>query len=44
MELKENDGSTALYCACGDGHTEAAVVLLERGANMDATNNVSMCD
>ena len=35
------DGVTALYCAANGGHLEVVVLLLERGANIEATNNVS---
>lgn len=30
---RQEDGSTALLCACVNGHTETAIWLLEKGAN-----------
>ena len=32
---------TALYCAAYEGHLEVVSLLLYRGANIEATNNVS---
>ena len=32
---------TALYCAAARGHLEVVSLLLNRGGNVQATNNVS---
>ena len=34
------DGSTALICAASKGHTECARLLIDAGADTDATNKV----
>ena len=40
VDVKENDGSTALHEAAEYGHIEAAALLLERGANVNALENL----
>ena len=32
---------TALYCAAAQGHVDIVRLLLEKGANIEAVNNVS---
>ena len=41
--LEERDGfqSTPLHCACRNGHTEVAMALIKRGADIDAKDKVS---
>ena len=34
------DGDTPLHWACYNGHTEAALALIEKGANVDAADKV----
>ena len=36
--LTARNGSTALLVVCSNGHIEAARLLVEKGANMDAQN------
>ena len=39
--MHNQDGSTALHWAAGQGHTAVVTVLLDRGADITATDNVS---
>ena len=39
--IRHQDGSGVLYCAAAKGHTELARLLLERGADVNASNKVS---
>ena len=41
LPLYRQDGDRVLYCASGAGHVEVVKLLLDRGADIDATNNVS---
>ena len=39
--MHNQDGSTALHLAASGGHTAVIALLLDRGADITATNNVS---
>ena len=39
--MYHQDGYTALHWATDEGHTEIVKLLLDRGANVDTTTNVS---
>ena len=39
MEAKDNDGTTALICAAQEGCTAVVELLVEAGADKNATNN-----
>lgn len=41
MIMHNQLGGTALQYAAGEGHTAVVTVLLDRGANIDSTDNVS---
>jgi Ankyrin repeat len=41
LPIHWQDGDRALYCASSAGHVEVVKLLLDRGADIDATNNVS---
>ena len=36
------DESQALWRACSEGHCDVAVMLVEKGASLDAANEVSL--
>ena len=40
MEVKDEDGRTALFWASYEGHADTVQLLLQAGANKEATNNV----
>lgn len=39
VDLKNNDGSTALHIACSEGYAACVDILLERGANVSQPEN-----
>ena len=39
--MNNQDGETALHQAALNGHTAVATLLVDRGASIDLTNNVS---
>ena len=39
VDVKDNDGETALHRAALNGHVEVAKVLIEKGADVGAKNN-----
>ena len=39
--MQDEDGNTALIRACGHGHVETAMVLLDHGAVVDQQTDVS---
>lgn len=41
IDAKEKRGSTALHCAAQHSHPFAVKLLLQKGAFVDTTNNVS---
>jgi ankyrin repeat protein len=41
LEVRNNDGETALSIACQRGYTEITRLLLERGARRDVLNQVT---
>jgi len=38
LNARDTDGSTPLHCASWKGHTETVQLLIERGADIEATN------
>lgn len=41
--LQHQDGRTPLHYACSCGHRDIARILLDKGANLEATADVSSC-
>ena len=40
LQERDDDQRTPLHCACINGHTEVAMALMERGADIDARDEV----
>ena len=41
LPILGQDGDTALYIACQEGHVKVVKLLLDRGADIEAKTNVS---
>jgi ankyrin repeat protein len=39
-EMKDNDGDTALYIACGNGHSEMVKLLIESGVGKETVTSI----